>query len=135
MILPGISGYWYLASPYEAHPEGLDQAHQDACEAAGQLMAAGVPVYSPIAHSHCVALWGDLDPIDHELWMKTDRPMMDAAGGLMVVKMPNWEISRGIAEERRVFAEAEKPIVFLSWCEEDGTIGADGPESLCVSES
>jgi len=130
-MLPGIDGFYYLATVYTAHPEGLDQAHKDACAAAGQLMAAGVPIYCPIAHSHCVAMWGDLDPIDHELWMNADRPMMEAAGGLIVVKMPNWEISQGIAEERRHFTAAEKPIVFMDWEASTRTVRAESPEPLC----
>ncbi len=124
--LPAVDTFYYLATPYAQHAQGLDVAHMDACRAAGQLVAAGVPVYSPIAHSHHTALYGELDPIDHELWMNADRPMMEAAGGLIVVKMDGWEMSRGITEERRAFAEMCKPIIFAEWSTEDRALRFDG---------
>lgn len=126
--LPAIDTFYYLATVYTQHPEGIDAAHMDACKASAQLMSAGVPVFCPIAHSHYVAAHGELDPLDHELWMRADAPMMEAAGGLIVVKMPGWETSRGIAEERRSFAAAEKPILFAEWETETRTLRIGGEE-------
>ena len=44
--------FWYLASPYSKYPEGTQAAFEMACWQAGLLIRAGVPVFSPIAHSH-----------------------------------------------------------------------------------
>jgi len=108
-------GYWYIATPYSKYPYGLEQAWREACRIAAHLMTRGIPVYCPVAESHPVAIYGNLDPVDHELWMYADRPKMDAACGLIVAKLLGWNESKGIAEEIRVFEEAGKPIQYLDW--------------------
>ena len=133
VTLPPVDTFYYLATVYTQHPDGLDVAHMDACKAAAQLMAAGVPVFCPIAHSHHVAAHGELDPLDHDLWMEADRPLMDAAGGLIVVKIPGWETSRGIAYERRAFEG--RPIIFAEWEVETRTLRFGGEEQICSGES
>lgn len=104
--------YWYLGSPYSKYEKGLDQAHIDVCKEAARYILAGIPVYSPIALSHPVAVHGDIDPLDHSIWIPADRPMMDAALGLVVLKMDGWEDSFGLKYEVRVFSDAGKPIIY-----------------------
>ena len=105
--------YWYMASPYSKHPFGLDAAHLRVCEQAALLISNGIPVFSPIAHSHSIALYGDLDPLDHDIWMLLARAMVDAAGGLIVLKLEGWSRSFGVAEEIEWFVEMNKPIVYM----------------------
>lgn len=107
--------YWYLASPYSKFPRGLEAAFQEACKAAAELIRMGVRVYSPIAHSHPVAILGEIDPLDHKIWLPADEPLMRAASGLIVLKMDSWEISYGISEETKVFVAAGKPVVYMDW--------------------
>ena len=109
------SGFWYLATPYSKHPGGTDNAFVDACRVAGQLVAAGVKVYCPIAHTHPIAQYGNIDRFSHEIWMPVDRPFMGAAGGLIVCCMPGWETSFGILSELDVFRAAGKPIVHIGF--------------------
>jgi hypothetical protein len=111
MIPPG--GFYYLASPYSKHPGGLEVAFRQACEAAALLIKAGVPVFSPIAHSHPIAVAGGLDPLSYDVWLPADRPMMDAASGIIVLHLLGWATSYGIAEEQRHFAAAGKPEVHM----------------------
>lgn len=106
-------GYLYLGSPYSKYPDGIKDAARYACQIAGKLLVERVPVFSPIAHSHVVSLASNLSPFDHELWMWADRPMMDAAHGLIVVMMRSWMHSRGLTEEIRIFHSAGKPIFHL----------------------
>ncbi len=107
------SGYWYLGSPYSKWPTGLEDAFRVACRLTGRLISLGVPVYSPIAHTHPVAIYSEMDPYDHAIWMPADRPMMDGAYGLIVAMMSTWRESYGLAEEVRIFGEAGKPILYL----------------------
>ena len=79
------------------------------------LVKENIPCYSPIAHTHPVALYGGIDPYSHEIWLKADKPFMDAAAGLVVVKMEGWGSSYGIHQEVNAFAAAGKPIVYLDW--------------------
>jgi len=105
--------YWYLATPYSKYPAGIDAAHQHACEAAALLIGAGVRVYSPIAHTHPIAIHGKMDPFDHNIWIPADQPFMDAAGGLLVCRLPGWEESTGITYEIEAFEDADKPVLFM----------------------
>jgi len=113
--LKAVPGFWYLATPYSKYPAGRFMAFVDACRAAAKLIKDGVGVYSPIAHTHPISEAADMDPLAHEVWLAADRPMMDAACGLLVVMMPEWDKSYGIKEEIRIFHAAKKPIHFLPW--------------------
>jgi len=99
-----MNTFWYLASPYSQFAEGLDKAAEAAAGAAGMLIAAGVHVYSPIAHSHPIAAAAQLDPRDYGLWMPLNRVMMRAARGLIVLKLPGWASSKGVRMEIQEFA-------------------------------
>lgn len=117
---PKIRSFWYLGSPYTRYEARGDQpgifaAFDDVCLAAAYLIRRGVPVYSPIAHTHPIAIMGGIDPLDHSIWLPADQPMMDAAGGLIVVKMPGWQESKGVQHEIEAFEVACKPIGFMQW--------------------
>ncbi len=105
----------YLATPYSKYPGGLEAAFRLACEATGLLIRAGIGVYSPIAHTHPVAMASGLDPLDHAIWLPADAPMMAAAGSLIVVMADTWERSYGIGEEIKAFQAAGKPISYWPW--------------------
>lgn len=108
-------GFWYLATPYSKYPPGLEWAFAHAANAAGQLLAAGVHIYCPIAHTHPVALHGGLDPYSHEIFMPLDEAIMKHAHGVLVVKMPSWKTSYGVTVEIEHFKAAGKPVVYLDW--------------------
>lgn len=116
----GVTEYWYLATPYSKYPEGLNAAWVAACEAAGHLVRQGRTIYCPIAHTHPIAIYGQLNPLDHEIWLPLDKPFMDNAIGLIVVKMPSWQDSYGISVEIDVFQAAGKPIEYMEWPIEGG---------------
>lgn len=105
--------YWYLASPYSKFPQGLDAAFRVVSENAALLVRHKIPVYSPIAHTHPIAIFGGMDPLDHSIWLPADEPFMQGAHGLIVLRMDTWEISYGIGEEIKAFREASKPIVYM----------------------
>lgn len=105
----------YLATPYSKYPAGHPAACHDACIAAAKLILDGKAVYSPIAHTHPVATFGGLDPLDHALWMGLNEHFMRVCDELAVVKMAGWDESKGIAMEIEAFQKAGKPIRYLSW--------------------
>ena len=108
-------GYWYLASPYSKYPQGLEAAFIEVSKAAAQLIKQGVRIYCPISHSHPIAIYGKIDPLDHSLWLAADKPFMDGARGLIVLKMDTWENSFGIGVEIEAFKAAGKPIQYMEW--------------------
>lgn len=105
--------FWYLATPYTKYRKGIEAAFQDAAKQAAILLRAGVPVFSPIAHTHPLAIYGGIDAKDHTVWLPFDRPMMDAAKGIIVCKLEGWDESYGVAYERDVFSCAGKPLIFM----------------------
>ena len=109
------SGFWYMAQPYSKHPAGREQAAVDGCIAAGWLINRGVRVFAPIPHSHYIAKFGNVDPASHAIWLDQDRAMCQHAVGIVVVKMPTWESSVGVNEERKWFAQWGKPEVQVNW--------------------
>lgn len=113
-----MTGFWYLATPYSKYGDGPEAAFVEAAKIVGSLIGSGMAVYSPIAHTHPVAIHSGMDPLDHNIWLPADKPMMDAAIGLIVAKMLGWEDSYGIGEEIKAFRAADKPIMYLE-CKDD----------------
>ena len=122
-------GLIYLGTPYSKYrPElprdaGLRQAFIDAANLAARLLKEGAKVYSPIAHTHPLAIHGGLDPLDLRIWLPFDEAMMAKADCLIVAKLEGWEDSFGIKHEIEVFKKAGKPVMFLD------------PESLTITST
>jgi nucleoside 2-deoxyribosyltransferase len=103
----------YLATPYSKYRPSIEAAFIDASKLAATLLRAGVKVYSPIAHTHPIAVYGKIDPLDHAIWLPFDEAMMDIANVLIVARMDGWEASRGIAHEVDFFTRQGKPVYDL----------------------
>lgn len=113
-MTPAIpSGIAYLATPYSRYRYGHVQAHKDACKLAAHLVCAGIKVFSPIAHTHPIAVHGALDLLDHAIWLPLDEAMMEAAAVLIVAHMEGWDESSGVAHEVKFFEMRGKPIYDL----------------------
>lgn len=113
MHLKDIPGYWYLASPYSKYSSGIEVAFVDICKIAAELTKQGVPVFSPIAHTHPIAIHGQINPLDHTIWLPADEPLMDGACGIIVAMMDGWQDSYGVGVEIARFNAAGKPIYYL----------------------
>lgn len=105
--------FWYLGSPYSKHPKGIFIAFSEVCKNAALLIDAGVPVFSPIAHTHPIAKLGKMDPYDHGIWMPADAPFMNLAHGMIVLKLSGWAESFGLGCEISHFEEAGRPVVYM----------------------
>lgn len=103
-------GFVYLATPYSKFAGGLEGAFKMASQAAAELIRAGIPVYCPIAHTHPIAVHGDLDPLDHRIWLPADTPFLVKAAALVIYEEKGWSESFGIAQEIKFFTERRKPI-------------------------
>ncbi len=104
----------YLGTPYSLYPGCIEAAFVDVCKLAARLLAADIKVYSPIVHMHPVATHGDIDPMDHSIWLPIDKAMMDKSDAMIFAMMTRWESSAGIRHEIQAFVEAGKPVYFLS---------------------
>lgn len=106
-------GLIYIGTPYTKYPGGIEPAFVDACKLTARLVVLGLNVYSPIAHTHPLAIHGGLDPLDHKLWLGFDAAIMAKADAMIVAMMPTWEKSFGIRHEIQTFTEAGKPVFYL----------------------
>jgi hypothetical protein len=105
------SGFYYLATPYSKFPGGKEEAFRLACLAAAQCYAEGILVFSPIAHTHCIAVIGGLDG-SYQQWQIFNEVMLRASLGMIVVEMEGWDVSDGIEAETVWCTENKKPITF-----------------------
>jgi hypothetical protein len=106
--------FWYLGTVYSKHTGGIEQAFVEASQQAAILTLAGVPVFSPIAHTHPIAIHGNIDPLDHAIWLEADRTLMEAAKGMIVCMMEGWRQSYGIDHEIKAFQRMGKPIIYMT---------------------
>jgi len=105
----------YVATPYSKYHLGQTIAAIHAAQATAELMRRGFVAVSPIAHSHAVATYGNLDAMDWTLWKRQDQPLMNAADALVVVMMTGWQESVGVQAEIEHFVATRKPVVFWEW--------------------
>jgi len=89
----------YLASPY-SHPdfEIKVRRFEEAAKAAAYLMNKGIIIFSPIAMTHPMAIYGEL-PGHWDFWHRFDREYVKACSELWVLKLSGWEQSRGVRAE------------------------------------
>lgn len=100
----------YVASPYSKYMWGLDGATKDISLVTGRLILKGLNVYSPIAHTHTIAINSGIDPLDHAIWMKFDEAMMKKSDALLVCQMAGWKESYGVSYEIEYFDKMNRPI-------------------------
>lgn len=103
----------YLATPYSKYKPGIHMAFVEASIFAARLLQHGIKVYSPIAHTHPLAIYGNIDPLDHSIWIPFDEAMMEVSEALLVAMMEGWHGSKGITHEINFFERAGKPIEYL----------------------
>lgn len=69
-------------------------------------------VFSPIAHSHCIAQHGL--PLDWGYWERHDERLLAACDELWVLKLDGWQHSRGVQAEIAIARAMGKPVRFVS---------------------
>lgn len=99
----------YLASPY-SHPDPAVRAarYEQVCRHAARLLREGRLVYSPIVHSHPLAELGL--PGDWGFWAEHNRVMLAACTDLVVLALPGWDSSEGVAAETAYATRLGRPL-------------------------
>jgi Domain of unknown function (DUF1937) len=103
----------YLAVPY-SHPNPQIRVHrfEIANRIAGNLMKSGEIVYSPISHTHPIAVCCNL-PYEFDYWEKVDTAFLGRSKKLIVVMLDGWKESKGIEKE---IAIARRLKINISYC-------------------
>src|SRR5437016_753626 len=89
----------YLASPY-SHPDPtVQESRFDAvCRVAAMLMRRGVQLFSPIAHTHPIAVAGEL-PGHWDFWLMFDQWFITHCDEIWVLMLDGWKRSKGVQAE------------------------------------
>lgn len=90
----------YLASPYSFPDMQVCKMRYEAvCRVAGQMIGNGFQVFSPIAHSHPIAVNHSL-PGDFQYWRKWCLSFLDNwATHFVILTLDGWKQSKGIQAE------------------------------------
>jgi hypothetical protein len=103
----------YLASPYShSDPAVREFRFREACRAAAKFMRCGQPVFSPIAHGHCICTYGL--PTDWRFWEPFDRRQLERCDEVVVLMLDGWRESVGVQAEIRIAAESGKPVRYVA---------------------
>ena len=107
----------YLATPYSHEDEKIRLLRFNAVnKKAGELMLAGYGVFSPISHSHPVALTMKANKVSNSwpFWEKQDIPFLEHwADELWVLQLDGWSESIGVSAEIKRAQELGKPVRFI----------------------
>lgn len=111
---PEKLGLCYLASCYTHDDDAeLERRYQAAFNKTVELMKQGYVVFSPIVYSHQlgIALGKSRDGM---FWKTHDKPYLEACDRLMVLVIPGWDKSTGVAHEIRRAVERGIPIEYVA---------------------
>jgi hypothetical protein len=102
----------YLACPYsDPDPAVREERFQAANAEAARMMAAGMHVFSPISHTHPIALAGNL-PLGWDFWESYDRTILQCCSRVVVLKLDGWSQSNGVLAEIELAVELGLPIEY-----------------------
>ena len=103
----------YLATPY-THPDSQvrERRFREVSRVAGDMMRQGIHVFSPISHTHPIALAGCL-PKGWEFWQAQDFAMLRACSKLAVLMQDGWQDSVGVQAEMALAREMGLPVEFI----------------------
>jgi len=93
------SRFFYLATPYSHINNAIrERRFLMACEVAGFLLGNELHVYSPIAHTHPIAVHCDL-PKGFDFWKSYDTAIIKRCTDIIVVMADGWKESMGVRSE------------------------------------
>lgn len=105
--------FWYLCSPYARYVEGKKEAFKEANSSAAVLIAAGIPVLSPLSHSHPIAKQCNIDPDNYDIWLGLDIQLLRGSHGILINPLQGWRDSKGIGMELDEANKLGLPIYML----------------------
>jgi len=120
----------YIATPYTKYRLGIQEAWKAAVDVCGRLKHEGVVLYSPIVHSHPIAVMGGIDPLDFKMWIKDNESQVADADAIAVIQLEGWEESYGVKVEIDAFKAAGKSLYLVHPVTLEVTLFTPPPEPL-----
>ena len=110
----------YLATPYsDPDPKIRQERFDNINRIAASLINDGHYVFSPISHTHPIALIGNL-PTGWEFWDGFDRSFIEWCDVVCVFCTAGWDTSVGVQAEIKIANELGKPIKYI--CNSDTSL-------------
>ena len=108
----------YIATPYTHDDiDVMQKRFEGVSRKAGELMLKGHIVFSPISHSHPIALEllnsGNDVVCDLAFWQKQDMPFIEWCDELYIMDVEGWNKSAGVQAEIKEARRLDKPITFV----------------------
>lgn len=118
----------YLASVYSLNhtSDSLEDMavretrYRYVCKRAGELMAKGEHIYSPIAHNHVIALMTPNMPKTWDFWKRMDLHVLSRCNAVYVLNMPGVKESTGVQAEIEYALSVGIPVVYLDCPDYEG---------------
>ena len=107
----------YLATPYSSRWKVLSWVQRwwrfrRINKVAAALMQKKYHVYSPISHTHPIAMAGNL-PKGWLFWEQYDRTFIDWCDEVWVYKAQGWSESKGVKSEIDIAYKTGKPVKYI----------------------
>lgn len=105
----------YLATPYSSPDAFIREIRFNIVnKVAANLIKQGLHIFSPISHSHPLAMVGDL-PKGFDFWVQYDRAFLECCQKLLVLRLDGWQDSKGVNGEMQIAKELNIPIEFMDF--------------------
>ena len=102
----------YLATPYSDLSSKIrEYRFKKVTEVAAMLFKSHIICFSPISHSHPIALNGC--GTDWDTWEEFDKQMMDLCKKLFILMLPGWYASIGVKHEYKYMRKQRKEVFFI----------------------
>jgi len=103
----------YLASPYSNPNDNIrENNYKTISKIAAEMVSEGNVVMSPIAYGHNLLNFCDM-PSDWDFWYNFCVTFLLKCDELTVVKMPGWDVSKGVLEEIEIAKNHNIKINFI----------------------
>ncbi len=104
----------YLACPY-THQSAIvmRERFEKVSKCAGLLMQKGHIIFSPISHTHPIAMQCKL-PVEWRYWEKFDTVYLSVCYKMFVLKLQGWETSTGITNEIEIATHLGLEIEYIN---------------------
>lgn len=121
----------YLATPY-SHPDPAvrELRFHQVNRVAARLMHKGLHIFSPISHTHPIAVAGEL-PTGFDYWEKYDRAILSTCCKVIVLRLEDWIMSVGVAKEIQMARQMGIPVEFIDPDDADCPDQDPPPDNIC----
>ena len=102
----------YLACPYTSTDYAtMEYRFAKVNQVAAKILNRGHIVFSPISHSHPIAVCSAL-PRSFEFWKDFDESFIQWADELWVLRLQGWALSDGVRREIKLAKQLDKSVYY-----------------------